>query len=111
MLPLTVSHGNRLGSWNINPRSALGSEMGLEPTSSSPEVGESRPAMRRRRVDLPQPLGPISDTISPARTVSDIPFRARTLEPSGARNDLLTPRTNRESPSVAVGGEVKAVTT
>ena len=41
------------------------------PTQSSPESGESRPAMRRRSVDLPQPLGPTMETNSPAATDSE----------------------------------------
>ena len=39
---------------------------------------------------MPHPLGPISDTISPAATDSEKPSRASMLAPSGARNYLLT---------------------
>src|SRR3954453_23949770 len=34
----------------------------------SPEVGSSRPAMRRRAVDLPQPEGPTNEKNSPSLT-------------------------------------------
>ena len=104
MLRRTVSHGNRLGSWNISPRSALGPVIGSRPTRSSPEVGWSSPAISRSSVDLPQPLGPISDTISPAATVSDSRLRASTAAPSAARNVLLTSRTRSAEPSATADG-------
>ena len=92
MLRRTVSQGNRLGSWNISPRSAPGPVIGSAPTRSSPDVGRSRPAISRRSVDLPQPLGPISDTISPAAIDSERRSSASTVAPSAARNALLTSR-------------------
>jgi hypothetical protein len=66
IFPRTVSHGKRFGSWKTRPRSALGLVISCEPIKSSPESGESRPAMRRSSVDFPQPLGPMSETSSPA---------------------------------------------
>ena len=45
--------------------------IGSVPIVSSPESGTSRPAMRRSNVDLPQPLGPINATNSPAANESD----------------------------------------
>ena len=65
--------------------------------------------MRRSSVDLPQPLGPTSETISPAASVSDSRSSTGTAEPSAAKKVLLTPRTTRVAPSAA-GGET-AVTT
>src|SRR5271165_5887850 len=38
----------------------------LSPMKMSPEVGASRPAIMRRRVDLPQPDGPTSTTNAPS---------------------------------------------
>jgi hypothetical protein len=37
-------------------------------TAATPRVGTTNPAIMRRSVDLPQPLGPISATSSPAAT-------------------------------------------
>src|SRR5882724_11947290 len=102
MLPRTVSHGKRFGSWKTRPRSALGAEMGSLPTQSSPALGESRPAMRRSRVDFPQPLGPTIEINSPAAAASDMASRASapTSGLSGAGKYLLTLRTRRAEPSV-----------
>src|SRR5207253_6862304 len=100
---------NRLGSWNMRPRSALGPVISSVPTRSSPEAGAISPAIRRRRVDLPQPLGPISETISPAATVSDRQSKAVTSDPSAAWKTLLTLRTDSAEPSLVGGG--KAATT
>ncbi len=60
--------------------------------------------MRRSSVDLPHPDGPISDTNSPARTVSDTSTSASTARLLPALNTLLAPRTvtasRRAAPSV-----------
>ena len=45
---------------------------------TEPEVGESMPARRWSRVDLPQPDGPVMATDSPNATVRSIPARALT---------------------------------
>src|SRR3979411_3017294 len=47
------------------PREGSGSAIGLPHISASPEEGCSKPAMMRRRVDLPQPDAPIRQTNSP----------------------------------------------
>jgi hypothetical protein len=39
--------------------------------ATRPAAGRSRPATTRRSVDLPEPDGPTSETISPAATASD----------------------------------------
>src|SRR5438309_201510 len=52
------------------------------PAQISPRVGVSRPAIRRSNVDLPQPLGPTSVTISPAATDSAA---------NSVRNDVPSP--------------------
>src|SRR5262245_38067165 len=43
----------------------------VPPISIVPDVGRSRPAMRRSNVVLPQPLGPTKATNSPRPTSSD----------------------------------------
>ena len=45
------------------------------PCRASPAAG---PATMRSRVDLPQPLGPTSETNSPAPTASEMPASAST---------------------------------
>src|SRR5215207_3314411 len=44
--------------------------------STRPESGCSSPAITRRRVDLPPPLGPSSAVSEPSRTLSDTSLRA-----------------------------------
>ena len=90
MLRRTVSHGKRFGSWKTSPRSALGAVIGSEPIKSSPESGRSRPAIRRRRVDFPQPLGPTSETNSPAASDRETASRAsRRASGSSGRGKAL----------------------
>ncbi len=47
-----------------------------------PLLASERPATTLSRVDLPQPLGPISETNSPFLIVSDTPLRTVTLASS-----------------------------
>ncbi len=42
-----------------------------------PAAGTISPEMARSRVDLPAPLGPMTETISPARTFNETRSRAR----------------------------------
>ena len=95
MLRRTVSHGKRFGSWNTSPRSRLGPVISSSPTRSSPALGRSSPAISRSSVDFPQPLGPTSETISPAATESDdaVERERPSARSSGAGNTLLTSRT------------------
>ena len=44
-----------------------------------PAPARTRPEIARSVLDLPLPLAPSSDTISPVRTTSDTPSRARRL--------------------------------
>ena len=53
-------------------------ETSSPPMKTLPEVGISRPAMRRRVVVLPHPLGPSRVTRSPAWTSKDIRSTATT---------------------------------
>ena len=73
-----VSPGSKLKSWNTNPiwrrrswaralRDISASEVPLMKTS--PLDGSSRLPAMVRKVDLPEPLGPITATIEPASTV------------------------------------------
>src|SRR5690606_22501113 len=79
-------------------RRRSGSSRGVSSATSSPPMvtvpwsGPSRPAMHRRRVDLPQPLGPRRTTTSPDRTSKSTP-RMAWVEP----NRLTRPRTRRIS--------------
>ncbi len=56
--------------------------------------------MRRSRVDLPQPDGPMSETNSPAATVRSMSSSALT-SPVLVANLLPTPRTTTASVGVA----------
>ena len=51
----------------------------VSPIAISPSVIDSRPAIMRSRVDLPQPDGPTSTTNSPSRTSRSIPWITGTL--------------------------------
>src|SRR4051812_43755841 len=63
------------------PRSAPGPATLCPATRTSPDVGLSRPAMMRRRVDLPQPEGPTRQTNSRRLTVSETSRNASTSSP------------------------------
>jgi hypothetical protein len=95
-----VSQGNRFGSWNISPRSALGPVIGSLPTNKLPDVGSSSPASMRSSVDLPQPLGPTSDTISPGAIDSVAPVSASTSLPSAAVKRFERSSMRRLEPSL-----------
>ena len=80
-----VSSGTSWPAWNTNPnlsrRSAL-RRLSLRVSSrcplnhTSPASGTRMPARQCSRVDLPEPLGPMTATISPFRTPSDAPRSA-----------------------------------
>src|SRR5262245_9301613 len=63
-------------------------------TQTSPASGCSRPAISRKVVLLPQPLGPRRVRTSPARRSNDTSFTTRV-----APNDLVRPRTRRTGSS------------
>ena len=70
------------GAWlrpSPTTRWAFQFEMSLPLKITRPAEGRTRPEMARRVEVLPAPLGPITATISPAATESDIPFTAATL--------------------------------
>src|SRR4051812_27052966 len=63
--------------------------MSRPPCQTSPEVCDSRPAMIRRSVVLPQPEGPRKQTNSPLRMPRSMPCRA-----TKAPNSLRTRRSS-----------------
>src|SRR5262245_51213137 len=80
------------------PRSAPGPVTGAPSRSTRPVVGWSRPAIRRRRVDLPQPEGPSRQRKSLSATRSEVGSMARVSGPP------RTPGKVRLSPSMASVG-------
>src|SRR5450830_276691 len=81
MLSHTDRCGNSAYDWNIMlmGRWCGGTSTMLLPASAIlPEVGVSKPASMRSRVDLPQPELPSSAKISPWLIVTEIPSTART---------------------------------
>ena len=64
--------GNKI-DWEMIPMGELFVEEGAKIV-----VAGRRPATMRSKVDLPQPLGPTSDTNSPVPTASEMPARAST---------------------------------
>jgi len=79
-LASAVAQGISVGSWKTKPSSALPAD-----ESIVPPLGGMSPAIRRSKVDLPQPDGPRTLRNSPASTSSETlasawtPF-AKTLE-------------------------------
>src|SRR5579883_111307 len=69
--------------------------IGRPPIATRPRSGSSRPATIRSVVDLPQPLGPTSATISPRSTASETSSSAATGAPRAA------PRAAGRAPSRA----------
>ena len=65
----TVNHGNSAASWNTTPRSGPGACNACWLTCKTPELGDSKPAIRLSKVDLPQPEGPSKATKSPGGTL------------------------------------------
>ena len=88
-----VMCGKRSNCWNTMPmrarKRARSRPCGMErftpksmrrsPTCSVPADGSSRRLMQRRKVDLPQPDGPITTTTSPRWTSSETPRTASTV--------------------------------
>src|SRR5699024_12129941 len=71
----TVIHGNKPPSWKTTTRSVPGPVIVLPFSSTSPEVGVSRPAISFNTVDLPQPDGPINDTNRSEEHTSELQSR------------------------------------
>ncbi len=60
------------------PMSGMGRVTSRSPTVTVPSVAGRSPATMRSRVDLPQPLGPTSETNSPVPTDIEMPASAST---------------------------------
>ena len=78
----TRRHGMRLASWktkNIRSRAFSGA---TSSTVIDPSLAEVSPAIRRRRVDFPQPLGPMKLTNSPRFTSRSMPSSTSGPEPN-----------------------------
>ena len=82
-----VSSSIRWKAWNTNPtasrRSRARARSDIRPrlcpaSQTSPAVGRSSPPSRCSSVDFPQPLGPITATVSPGATSRSTPSTART---------------------------------
>ena len=87
MFSSAVRVGRRLKDWKMKPswsRRTAVSCLSVMPDRSwpamrtLPEVGVSRPAMQCRRVDLPEPEGPMMATNSPRPTARLAESRAMT---------------------------------
>ncbi|CFN81233.1 Uncharacterised protein [Bordetella pertussis] len=101
-LPSAVLCGNRLKCWNTMPilprtrrtwaelgpisRPCASCHMDSPSISIAPLVGRSRVISRRSKVDLPEPDGPITETVWPAgisrsmpRSTSRSPYRLHSL--------------------------------
>ena len=79
-LSRTVRWPKRLNCWNTMPirrraasMSQSGSVSSMPPTVTVPAVGSSSRLMQRSRVDLPDPLGPMTQTTWPLRISRSIP--------------------------------------
>jgi hypothetical protein len=72
ILAAAVRQGSSVASWKTNESRVArrrATEAGRPATERLPTVGEARPAIKRKSVDLPQPDGPTSETNSPRRNL------------------------------------------
>src|SRR5574343_1148490 len=81
MFSKQVSQGSRLWFWKTTARSGPGPAISRPSQSSTPSVGRVSPAIRFKRVDLPQPEWPIRAMNSPcailrsiSRSATNLPF-------------------------------------
>ena len=92
-LPATSRCGKRACSWNISPipRRCGGVAARSRPSRTTrPRSSRCRPAIARRRVDLPEPLGPSRATVSPSPTSRTTPSSAAT--PSKLDREIVRPQ-------------------
>ncbi len=71
---LTVIHGSKTSSWNTIATGSLPIGAGLH--HIDPLEGSLSPATSLKRVDLPQPLGPMTLTVAPWGTIRSTPRSA-----------------------------------
>src|SRR5271165_6226878 len=95
-LSATFSQGKSPSSWKIRIRSVPGPCTGLPSISTVPDVGCCSPAIKCKRVDLPQPEGPTMQRNSPALTY-------RLIRSSASRGDPLVLYSNVMSLSATLG--------
>src|SRR6185503_5301672 len=81
-LSVTVLQGNVDSSWNTMPIDLCGPEIVSPATVTTPWCSASRPPITLKRVDLPQPDGPMTDRNSPGRTLSET-LSTAVIGPSG----------------------------
>ena len=77
---LGVTLAGQGSSTPINAVAAPASARFLPPTIALPEVGESKPAIKLSREDLPEPDAPSNATNSPEGMFSETPSTARIVE-------------------------------
>src|SRR5215467_4056457 len=84
-LRATVSQGNRLNCWNTIALAGEGASTRLPATATVPLVIGSSPCSMRSKVVLPQPLGPMMETNSPAPTEKLMPRSTSSVPRSPAK--------------------------
>ncbi len=98
----TVSDGSRLNAWKTKPRRSRRSAVSrsarirvtsVPPMRTVPPVGRSRPAAHRRRVDFPEPAGPVTAVKPPCGRSRSMPRRACTA-PAPPPYRRRTPRSS-----------------
>src|SRR5579884_366748 len=77
---------------------------GLPSMRTSPDVGLRRPVARLSKVDLPQPLGPITATISSSRQVKESSRSTSTTAPRRPEKEKPILRNSSIVPLSRVGG-------
>ena len=70
-LSTTLRHGKSNGCWNTIPMLFSGAVTARSPSLTIPKAGFANPAANRKRVDFPQPLGPMMLTNSFGATVKE----------------------------------------
>src|SRR5438105_11878213 len=75
-LPSALRQGINASDWNMYPAERLIPESDAPCTRTSPDEGFSKPAATLSSVDLPQPVGPTTDTNSPSAIESETSFTA-----------------------------------
>ncbi len=87
-----VRHGSSRGSWKATADRWSTAATGVPSMRTVPASATSSPPTSRSSVDLPQPDGPSSATISPARISRSMSRRTGRTPPPGCSNERPTPR-------------------
>ncbi|EHM28809.1 hypothetical protein SPW_2769 [Streptomyces sp. W007] len=108
----TVSEGNRLKAWKTKPRRLRRSSVSsfsfipvisVPPSRTDPADGRSSPAAHWRKVDLPEPDGPMIAVNVPRGRARSTPARACTA-PAPRPYCRRTPRSSTAGPGAAASG-------